>query len=402
MDSLKFTKTVLQGLELPEAGKRKTLYDTEVKKLAVRVTATGARTFYVVKRAGGSMAWVKLGAFPDMTVEQARNAALDVLAEFAGGANPAEARRAYRGEPTLQEVFDDYLKHKRKKDGTPLAESTKKGYRLIAQGPLSKIMALKLSAVGHERIANLHRKVGAETPFMANRARALVSSLYGYALDRRMYSGENPAAGVRGYAEPSRDRFAGADELPRLFEAIAESGQRDFFLLALLTGARRANLCAMQWADVDLSRAVWRIAMTKNGTPQNVALSPEAVAVLKARKEGAGESPFVFPGEGKTGHLVEPKKAWRGILKRAGLENLRIHDLRRTLGSWQAMTGASMAIIGKSLNHKSQQATAIYARLELDPVRQSINTATSAMLEAAGMKQGADVLALPVKKNTAA
>jgi integrase len=73
-----------------------------------------------------------------------------------------------------------------------------------------------------------------------------------------------------------------------------------------------------------------------------------------------------------------------------------LHDLRRTLGSWQARTGASLAIIGKSLNHKSQQATAIYARLDLDPVRQSVNTATAAMFEAARLKEGAEVL--PIKR----
>lgn len=79
------------------------------------------------------------------------------------------------------------------------------------------------------------------------------------------------------------------------------------------------------------------------------------------------------------------------------MTDLRIHDLRRTLGSWQAKTGASMAIIGKSLNHKTHQATAIYAHLDLDPVRQSVNTATAAMLEAAGLKEGAQVLPLPKK-----
>lgn len=77
------------------------------------------------------------------------------------------------------------------------------------------------------------------------------------------------------------------------------------------------------------------------------------------------------------------------------MTDLRIHDLRRTLGSWQAKTGASLAIIGKSLNHKTHQATAIYARLDLDPVRQSVETATQAMLEAAGIKQSADVIKLP-------
>jgi integrase len=82
------------------------------------------------------------------------------------------------------------------------------------------------------------------------------------------------------------------------------------------------------------------------------------------------------------------------------MRDLRIHDLRRTLGSWQAKTGASLSIIGKSLNHKTHQATAIYARLDLDPVRQSVNTATSAMLEAAGLKGGAQVV--PIKKGKTA
>lgn len=93
------------------------------------------------------------------------------------------------------------------------------------------------------------------------------------------------------------------------------------------------------------------------------------------------------PVQAKTGHLVEPKKAWARILIRAGIENLRIHDLRRSLGSWQAKTGASLSIIGESLNHKSVNTTQIYARLDIDPVRDSMNKATGAMLEAGGMKK---------------
>ena len=95
---------------------------------------------------------------------------------------------------------------------------------------------------------------------------------------------------------------------------------------------------------------------------------------------------------------MEPKKGWKRILERAGIDNLRIHDLRRTLGSWQAKTGASLAIIGKSLNHKNQNTTAIYARLDLDPVRDSVNKATNAMLTAAGLKKAAD--AVPLKKRS--
>jgi len=127
-----------------------------------------------------------------------------------------------------------------------------------------------------------------------------------------------------------------------------------------------------------------------------VALSPEAIEILQNRKPSDGAI-FVFPGSGKAGHLMEPKKGWKRILERAGIDNLRIHDLRRTLGSWQAKTGASLAIIGKSLNHKNQNTTAIYARLDLDPVRDSVNKATSAMMQAAGLKDGADVMQLKKK-----
>jgi len=119
----------------------------------------------------------------------------------------------------------------------------------------------------------------------------------------------------------------------------------------------------------------------KNRTPQTIPLGEDVLSVLVERRKNTS-SFFVFPGNGKTGHLVEPKTGWKRILKRAGLENLRIHDLRRTLGSWQAMTGASLPVIGKSLNHESPATTAIYARIDLDPVRESMQKATTAILEA--------------------
>jgi integrase len=149
----------------------------------------------------------------------------------------------------------------------------------------------------------------------------------------------------------------------------------------------------MRWADVNLERAEWRIERTKNDDPQTVTLSPEAVEILRNRKPERAEK-FVFPGKGKRGHLVEPRKGWERILKSAGIDDLRIHDLRRSLGSWQARSGASLAIVGKSLGHKTSKATEIYARMDLDPVRQSVERATSAILEAGGLKPPAEVLDL--------
>ncbi len=446
MANLKFSKTTLLGLEAPEADKRLTIYDTDVPKLALRITHAGAKTFYVVKRAGASMAWVKLGAFPEMTVEKARKEAEKVLGEFASGANPAEARRTVRGEPTFTEAFDLFLTGKRKRDGSPLGASTKRDYQDVLRLYLNAIHGKKLSQITRTDVKAIHKKTTKKSPAQADRAIAVISSVFTYMADQETFVGMNPASRVQKNPPPSRDRFAQGHELPHLLEAVARSNQRDYFLLSLLTGARRSNVQAMAWRDLDLSDAVWRIGMTKNGTPQNVPLSPEAVMVLTARQESAATSPFVFPGTGKTGHLVEPKKAWSTILRSASLArlldvlkiegearaeadalaleslakaerkyhaqaqaaqidpghfsmtDLRIHDLRRTLGSWQAKTGASLTIIGKSLNHKTHQATAIYARLDLDPIRQSVNTATAAMMEAAGLKEVADVVPLKAKK----
>jgi integrase len=433
----KFGKEKIDTLPLPDAGKRATYYDELVPKLALRVTGAGAKTFYLVKRVGAEMTWLKLGSFPDMTVENARKEAETKLGLFAKGDNPAMIRRAAREEQTLESYFKHFITNKRKKNGALLSPKTALEYKAQFAKYLAPLAKKKLSAVTVADVKPLVRSIGKAHPVMANRVRALVSSIYGLASEDGLVT-SNPAIGVAKYGESSRDRFLQADELPRFFAAVggeANETIRDYFLLSLLTGARRANVLAMRWNQISLAEGIWRIPDTKNGTPQNVTLSPEAAAILTTRKETA-DGPFVFPGDGESGHLVEPKKGWQRIFDRDELaqltarieaadktypavegetlsdalerarktakrlkldtegtriDALRIHDLRRTLGSWQAKQGASLAIIGKSLNHKSQQATAIYARLDLDPVRASVNQATAAMMEAGGMKKSADV-----------
>lgn len=400
MTTIRFGKMALQRLELPPAGKRLTIYDEKVPKLALRVTAAGTKTFYVVKRAGTEIAWVKLGAFPEMTVEKAQAEAERILGEFATGANPAQARRTFKAEPTLTEFFTEYgTRH-----GNKLAvwRDMQQRFRDYLQKPLGD---KKLTAINRAMIARVLSDVekAGKAAATVRLVRALASGMFSKAIEWG-YLDANPAHGVKVAGRVvTRDRFLQPDELPRFFAALAEEpsiAMRDFILLALLTGARRANVCAMHWREIDLTAGNWRLPVTKNGTPQTVTLCPEAVEILKARQEATAGG-FVFPGTGATGHMVEPKKAVIRIMERAGIpygrndpNGVTLHDLRRTLGSWQARTGASLAIIGKSLNHKSQQATAIYARLDLDPVRASVNTATAAMLEAGGMKSAAEVLPL--------
>ena len=375
-----FTKLTLERIE--PGSKRTTYFDAKSPGLALVVYPSGSKSFVIYRRIAGRPERVKIGTFPLMTVEQARTKAAEVNVAIAGGANPNEARRAIRQEPTFAEVFKRYLKEKRNRAGKPLAERSVIEYRKIVDTHLGAINSMKLSQITPERVKATAAKV--QSPSQANKVKATISAVFNWARDEGITGQANPAQAVKSKSIPSRERFLLPSEFPRFMAAVEASPLRDFFLMALFTGARRSNLQAMRWQDVNLAESTWTIPKTKNGDPQTVALPPEALEVLQSRKVAAVVGAiFVFPGSGKTGHLVEPKRAWDQIVEAAGLEDLRIHDLRRTLGSWQARQGASLTVIGKSLGHRSQQATAIYSRLDLDPVRVSVEQATAAMVEAA-------------------
>ena len=246
VERFKFGKEKIEALPLPEAGKRATYYDTTEPKLALRVTAAGTKTFYIIKRVGADMSWLKLGVFPDMTVERAGKEAKIKLGLYAAGENPAAVKRAAKEEQTLDEYFKHFIENKRKKNGALLSPKTKGEYKSQFAKYLAPIAKKKISKVSVSDVKPLVRAIGKAHPIMANRVRALVSSIYGLANEDGLATG-NPAAGVSKYGEIVRDRFLHADELPRFFASVGQetnSTVRDFFLLSLLTGARRANVLA--------------------------------------------------------------------------------------------------------------------------------------------------------------
>ncbi|QKS29544.1 MAG: tyrosine-type recombinase/integrase [Candidatus Accumulibacter similis] len=400
----RFNKEKLLAIPAPEPGTRAVYHDTQLPGLQIRVTSTGGKTFSLYRRTKGAGApeRITLGRFPSMSVEQARKAAALLNAEIEQGSNPAEAKRAGKAEMTLDEYFALYgQRHGSKKVSWRDDQQRYRDYLAPTLG------ARRLSGITRALIAKAlaDAERAGKAPATVRQVRALASGIFARAVEWGLLDA-NPAAGIRvsGHVV-SRDRFLQPGELPAFFQALADEpsdGMRDFILLALLTGARRANLCAMHWREIDLAAGNWRLPTTKNGTPQTVTLCPEAVAILRGRHETTAGG-FVFPSRSATGHFNGARDGIARVLARAGIPygrktdgGVTLHDLRRTLGSWQARTGASLAIIGKSLNHKSPQATAIYARLDLDPVRASVNTAVSAMLEAGGLKAPAEVL--PIKR----
>jgi len=391
-DKRNLTKRAIEALSIPAEG-RVEYRDTVERYLRIVVSAEGRRTWRYVRKVTGRVRFYTLGTYPDMTPDQARRESKRVGAEYDAGKDPAAEKKKLRDLLTWADLFDWYMEthakpHKRTweydwdMNGLYCAQWARKPYPTLTA----------------DVVTRWHKQIGRERgQHQADRVLAMVKTVFSKALEAEVIQGRNPAATVRKFytsaKQYGRERYLSGDEIGRLLKTLAaypDQDTSDFFMVALFTGARRGNVQAMRWADMDRAdpaKPQWVIPGTesKNKEPMKVALVEPVTSILNRRHEGHAGT-YVFPtkrGGSKTPHLVEPKKAWATICKQAGLENVRIHDLRRTLGSWQAMLGASLQVIGRSLGHKSLQSTEVYARMNLDPVRASVNGAAAAMLQAA-------------------
>ena len=377
--NINFIKKTLDSLKLPDKNKRHYFYDTKIKGLELMVTEQGTKSFKVYRKFNGKPVRVTLGKYPEMTIENARNEAQRVIADMISGKNPNEEKKNIRSEITFGEMFKIFMERHSK--------ITKKSWIADEQDIprfLNHWFERKLSTITKQEIQLIHEKIKKENGlYQANRMLARIHIIYNKAIEWG-WNGINPANSIKKFKEKSRDRFLHPDELPRFFESLeAEENStiKDYIYVSLFTGARKSNVLSMKWEDINFERCEWLIPETKNGESLRVHLTEKVIDILKNRLQSSSNSKWVFESIGKTGHLVEPKSGWKRILQRAGIKDLRLHDLRRTLGSWQAATGANSYIIGRSLGHKNQQSTAIYARLSIDPIKESVEKAAQAMLK---------------------
>jgi integrase len=214
--------------------------------------------------------------------------------------------------------------------------------------------------------------------------------MFNKAIKWGLYSGGNPAGSVTPFPEEARVRILQMHEFKKFFEALEDEQDdiRDFIMISLLTGARKSNVLSMRWADIDRKGGMWVIpgTETKNRQVHAIPLTASELEILErrwqARKKNELRNEFVFPGTGSTGHLVEPKRAWKSLLKRAGIEDLHVHDLRRSMASWMANAGANVALIQSALNHKDIKTTlAVYTHTVKDAERSAREKAHELMLK---------------------
>ncbi len=383
---VRLTKRTIESLPIPASG-RSVVFDQDVRGFYLETTATGARSFYLYRKVNGRPRRVRIGGYPETTPEAARKIVQKIAGEIAEGRDPNAERRKRRQpnrtDPTLGEVFDHTLEHHWK----PRARTWKEQERLFNTYTPAAWKNRAVSTLSKIEVLEVHTRLGKKNgPYVANRWRGVLHRLFEVAGDDFDFAGGNPVRKVKPFGEEERERFVTPEELPRLFDAIdaAEDVRiADYLRLALLTGARKSALLRMRFADVDLARAVWTIppSDSKNGKPIHVPLVAEAVEVIRSRQFAAGGREYVFPGRHGIGYLTDPKRPLAKVFAAAGFTDVRLHDLRRTFGSWQAANGSSELLIGKSLGHRNTRSTQVYARLTLDPVRESVERATSAMTE---------------------
>jgi len=385
-----FTKAVIEKLPIPKNKDRERYRDDEISALELVAFGSGKKTFCVYKRIGTKPTRIKLGVFPDMSVDMARKEAQTKLGEIAQGNNPADQKSAQRKQITFGEMYNLYME-KHSKINNKSWPFNQHMYDLHLE---KRFASKKLSEITPDKIRDLHLSLGKTAKSAANRVLDLISAMFSKAIEWELFYGDNPAKKVRRFKMQSRDRFLRPDEMPKFFAALSQETNEaavDYVMLSLYTGARKSNVLSMRWEELNLEadKPYWRIPgdKSKNSEHMIIPLSPPAMDILEKRKAEKQDSQFVFPSYGKTGHLKDPKKAWKRILQNAGINDLRIHDLRRTLGSWLAASGANSFMIGKALGHKSIQSTSIYARLAMDPVADSMDIATKAMVDAGRVKK---------------
>lgn len=425
-DVFKFTKTTLAALPTPAKGKRVTLKDTEVKGLILIVTATGHKSFYLRKNINKVTERILIGTYPDLPIDEARKIAMQKLSSIAQGIDLVGEKRRLRQEMTLGELYEEYMER--------YSKVYKKSW-IYDQREITKFLShwfrRKLSDIRKADIRHLHETIHKKNGlYQANRMLERIRAMYNKAIEWD-WEGINPTQGIKKYKEKSRDRFILPEEMPHFMHAInmeENETARDFFKILLLTGARKTNTLMMRWDQINWELKSWRIPDSKNGEVLVLPLVDKAIEILRERQK-VTESEWVFCGEDVDKHYRDPKRAWRKALQRAtislwltdpqlkaiidalklridemlfsgllfnqikvhakargiklpvGLMSIRLHDVRRTLGSYQAISGTSLQIIGQSLGHKSLQSTQVYSRLTIEPVRASVENATRMMFE---------------------
>ncbi len=369
--SQRLTKRFVESIQ-PHEKKEQLIWDSELKGFGVRIFPTGRRTYFVQYRTQfGSTRRKKIGVHGVTTAELARDEAKKLLGEVAKGEDPSKDFQKAKLKPTFEELAHEYLTVYAKPNKKP--KSYREDEKMLEGIILKKWKGKKVEEITSYDVQHLHHELR-ETLYMANRVRALLSKMFNLAIHWHWVS-VNPVEGVSKYQEQKRDRWLNDQELQNLYDVLDlyhNQSVANAIRLLVLTGSRRNEVLGAKWEQFDLEKGVWTKPShtTKQKKTEHLPLSTQVVSLLKSIKEEATGT-YLFPGNVEGKPLQDIKKAWKSIITRAGLAEVRIHDLRHTHASHLVSSGLSLSIVGKLLGHTQASTTQRYAHLADEPLRQA-------------------------------
>jgi integrase len=367
----KLTKRFVDQIE--PGARDMTYWDDELRGFGLRVWPTGRKVYIAMTRVKGRLRKVTIGPHGPTTAEKARVKAHQIISEAKAGNDPVKELDQTRKAPTMKELGERFLKEHVAVRCKPSTQGEYKRSVELFINP--KLGTRKVSDIERKDIAEFHHNLR-HIPYQANRTLGVLSKMFNLAEVWGLRPDHsNPCLHVKKYPEQKRERFLTPQEYAALGKALqeieAEGSETKSAInavrLLMLTGCRLGEIMTLKWDYVDLRAREFRLPDSKTGA--KVIHFGKAVADVLKKIERIEDNPWVITGKKEGARLTDLQHPWRRIRARAGLPDLRIHDLRHSYASGALALGEGLPMIGKLLGHTQVQTTARYAHLANDPVK---------------------------------
>ena len=366
------------------------LWDEELKGFGLRIYPSGRKMYLAQFRAGGRLRRVNIGLHGALTPDLARTEAMKHLSNVRLGSDPASERDRRKASPTMKEFGKRFLEEHVEIHCKPATQAEYK--RSVEMFINAKLGSHRIIDVTRADVVSLHASMKA-TPYQANRTLGVLSVMFTVAHSWEVRAdGVNPCWKVKRFKEEKRERYLTEEELARLGKVLRGSTTEpeavNCIRLLLLTGCRLGEIQTLKWDYIDHKAGVLRLPDSKTGA-KVVPVGEAVFEILKTIKK-LDKNPYVITGRVEGQHLTDMQHPWRRLRKRAGLDGLRIHDLRHSFASDALQLGQDLTMIGKLLGHTQVQTTARYAHLKTAPIRTAANTVSAAIAAALSRPVKAD------------